>query len=79
MVTPGVSLGARGVRKGVHVLREKIRKGRSLGAGKAHAAPRPKRRSRAMHMRKGRLFIGFTAKEIKNAMRRVYGGRRGKK
>lgn len=36
-------------------------------------------RTRGMFLRKGRLFLGFAQKEIKAAMRRAYGGRRGKK
>lgn len=34
-----------------------------------------KRRTRGMYLRKGRLFMGFSQKEVKNAMRRSYGGR----
>lgn len=34
------------------------------------------RRTRGMYMRKGRLFLGYAQKEIKNAMRRAYGGGR---
>lgn len=47
------------------------------GGGAGPLAPRRKR-SRGMFMRKGRIFMGFTQKEIKNAMRRTYGGRRRK-
>jgi hypothetical protein len=37
-----------------------------------------RRRSRGMFLRKGKLYMGFSQSEVKNAMRRTY-GRRGKK
>lgn len=38
--------------------------------------PIRRRRTRGMFMRKGRVFMGFTQKEVKTAMRRTYGGRK---
>lgn len=35
-----------------------------------------KRRSRAVFMRKGRVFVGYSAKEVKTALRRKGGGAR---
>jgi hypothetical protein len=43
--------------------------------GKAGARPMRRRRSRGMYMRKGRLFMGYSQREVKMAMRRTYGGR----
>jgi hypothetical protein len=46
------------------------------GNGRGNGYYYPTRRSRGMYMRKGRLFMGFSQKEVKNAMRRTYGGTR---
>lgn len=53
----------------------------SLRGRKAVAVSKaPKRRrTRGMYLRKGRLFMGFSQKEVKAAMRRVFGGRKGGK
>jgi len=48
------------------------------GGGGGGGDKKRRRRSRSMYMRKGRVFMGFSQKEVKNALRRSYGGRRKK-
>lgn len=50
-------------------------RGRGGGTGGA-SSPARRRGRRGLFMSKGRLFMGFSTKEVKNAMRKKYGGRK---
>lgn len=73
-------LAAKGIRKGVRKARKRIQKGKSVSAAATTTVRvKRRRRSRAMSIRRGKLYLGFTQKEVKGAMRRAYGGRRSKR
>lgn len=85
IVLAGVAINA--VRGAVTMgVKSKVkRQVRKMVAGKARGLKLPSfgkkkvvkvRRTRGMYMRKGRLFLGFSQKDIKSAMRRTYGGMR---
>ncbi len=82
LLAAGARVGGRYAVRGLTALAQ--RRGRSLSArgrigGRPGAVPGVRRKGRrSLFMSKGRLFMAFSAKEVKNALRRKYGGRKGR-